>query len=65
MDVEAQILWETPEPNAKANHGFYAWIAGEAAEVREVGRYLVRDAGVRRDRVDFMGCWRLGKAERA
>ncbi len=42
---------------------FYAWIAGEAAVVREVRRYLVRDVGIDRKQVAFMGYWRSGRAE--
>jgi len=61
VDIDADILWETPlmEPG----EGFYAWIAGEAAAVRELRRYLVRDVGVDRNAVAFMGYWRLGKAQ--
>jgi len=61
VDVDDVILWETPfmEPG----EGFYAWIAGEAAAVRELRRYLVRDVGVDRNAVAFMGYWRLGKAQ--
>ena len=44
---------------------FYAWIAGEAAVVRDVRRYLVRDVGVDRKQVAFMGYWRSGRAERS
>ncbi|MBG0740877.1 siderophore-interacting protein [Paeniglutamicibacter antarcticus] len=65
VDVDAAILWETPQAPVGTGNGFYAWIAGEAAMVRELRRYLVRDAGVERNRVAFMGYWRLGKAERA
>ncbi|WP_349361679.1 SIP domain-containing protein [Paenarthrobacter sp. PH39-S1] len=42
-----------------------AAIAGEAGMVRELHRYLVRNAGVQPDRVASMGYWRLGKAEHA
>lgn len=61
VDVDDVILWETPllEPG----EGFYAWIAGEAAAVRGLRRYLVRDVGVDRNAVAFMGYWRLGKAQ--
>lgn len=62
VDVDETILWETPE-GVDTGRGFYAWIAGEAAAVRELRRYLVRDVGVDRNSVAFMGYWRLGKAQ--
>ncbi len=42
---------------------FYAWIAGEAFVIKEMRRYLVRDVGIDRKQVAFMGYWRRGKAE--
>ena len=43
--------------------GCYAWIAGEAGVVKELRRHLVRDLGIDRRSVAFMGYWRRGKAE--
>ena len=76
VDIDRTILWETPqllEPaivrstvNPERPPGtqpFYAWIAGEAAVVRGLRRYLVRDVGVDRKQVAFMGYWRKGRAE--
>ncbi|CEA09171.1 Vibriobactin utilization protein ViuB [Arthrobacter saudimassiliensis] len=76
VDVDQTILWETPQrldpevlkssanPHAPAGAlPFYAWIAGEAAVVRGLRRYLVRDAGIDRKQVAFMGYWREGRAE--
>lgn len=74
VDVDATILWETPAgaagaPEAAAavpaGHGpdFSAWIAGEAGVVTGLRRYLVREVGVDRRRVSFMGYWRIGRAE--
>ncbi|NKX55196.1 siderophore-interacting protein [Arthrobacter mobilis] len=60
VNVDETILWET---TAGSTRPFYAWIAGEAAVVRELRRYLVRDAGIDRRQVAFMGYWRQGKAE--
>ncbi|HEX6474009.1 MAG TPA: SIP domain-containing protein, partial [Candidatus Limnocylindria bacterium] len=54
------ILWETTTGSTRP---FYAWIAGEAAVIRELRRYLVRDVGIDRKQVAFMGYWRRGKAE--
>lgn len=43
--------------------GCYAWIAGEAGVVKDLRRHLVRDLGIDRRSVAFMGYWRRGKAE--
>ena len=76
VNVDVDILWETParmetsEIQASKNPGmpagampFYAWIAGEAAVIKDMRRYLVRDVGIDRKQVAFMGYWRQGKAE--
>lgn len=76
VDIDRTILWETPQlleaaiVKSTVNPGrfpgtqpFYAWIAGEAAVVRGLRRYLVRDVGVDRKQVAFMGYWRKGRAE--
>jgi NADPH-dependent ferric siderophore reductase len=59
VDVDNEILWETPEPARAAD--CYAWIAGEASVVRDLRRLLVRDLGVDRRQVAFMGYWREGQ----
>lgn len=53
-----EILWEVPE--AGAHTRCYAWLAGEAGVVKALRRRLVRDLGVDRDAVAFMGYWRTG-----
>jgi NADPH-dependent ferric siderophore reductase len=76
VNVDHDILWETParmdvaaisagrNPEKPAGSlPFYAWIAGEAGVVKELRRYLVRDVGIDRKQVAFMGYWRQGKAE--
>ncbi|WP_411374707.1 siderophore-interacting protein [Arthrobacter sp. MPF02] len=76
VNVDEDILWETPSrmetaeiiatknPDMPAGAmPFYAWIAGEAAVIKEMRRYLVRDVGIDRKQVAFMGYWRQGKAE--
>ncbi|MET1021166.1 MAG: siderophore-interacting protein [Arthrobacter sp.] len=76
VNVDSDILWETParmgtaaisasrNPNKPAGAmPFYAWIAGEAGVVKEMRRHLVRDVGIDRKQVAFMGYWRQGKAE--
>lgn len=76
VNIDETILWETPQrltaaavkasPNPNTPSGalpFYAWIAGEAAVVRGLRRYLVSEAGIDRKQVAFMGYWRSGRAE--
>ncbi|WP_182112831.1 siderophore-interacting protein [Actinotalea sp. JY-7876] len=62
VDVDHQIMWEVPEQPTAAD-GVYAWIAGEAGVVKELRRFLVRDIGLDRRSVAFMGYWRHGRAE--
>lgn len=64
VDVDHQILWDVPAA-AEAPTGGYAWIAGEAGVVRDLRRHLVRDLGLDRRAVAFMGYWRRGRAEAA
>ena len=40
--------------------GLYAWIAGEAKVVTGLRRALVKDLGIDRHQVCFMGYWRVG-----
>ena len=66
-------LWETPaysssgedvdQPQRVLGHdadGLYAWIAGESKVVTGLRRALVKDLGVDRHQVAFMGYWRVG-----
>ncbi|MGH8964779.1 MAG: siderophore-interacting protein, partial [Actinomycetes bacterium] len=39
----------------------YAWLAGESSVVTTLRRHLVRDRGVDRRAVTFMGYWRRGR----
>ena len=45
--------------------GLYAWIAGESAVVTGLRRHLVRELGMDRRQVAFMGYWRRGVAARS
>ncbi|GAT67232.1 FAD-binding protein [Planomonospora sphaerica] len=63
VDVDADILWEVPQPTGPAAGGFYAWLAGEAGAVKLLRRHLVQEAGIDRSSVAFMGYWRLGRTE--
>jgi len=54
------ILWEVP---AEVRGDEYAWLAGEAGVITGLRRHLVRDLGIDRKTVAFMGYWRTGRAE--
>lgn len=41
----------------------YAWLAGEAGTVKELRRHLVRERGLDRRHVTFVGYWRRGLSE--
>jgi len=41
----------------------YAWIAGESSSIKELRRHLVRERGIDRRRVTFVGYWRRGLSE--
>ena len=71
-------LWETPaysssgepvdEPVTTVGHdldGCYAWIAGESKLVTGLRRLLVKELGMDRRQVAFMGYWRLGVSMRS
>ena len=60
VDVDEDILWETA---AGTGQPFYAWLAGEAGVIKSMRRYLVREVGIDRKQVSFMGYWRAGRAE--
>lgn len=54
-------LWDVPE-DARAS-GLYAWLAGESTVITGLRRHLVRDRGVDRRGVAFMGYWKAGRPE--
>ena len=54
------LVWEVPDdPGSGA---VYAWLAGEAGVVTGLRRHLLREAGLDRRSVAFMGYWREGRA---
>ncbi|MGB0099753.1 MAG: siderophore-interacting protein [Nocardioides sp.] len=70
-------LWETPAYSSSGEdvgtaatalghdlEDLYAWIAGESGVVTALRRVLVKDLGVDRRQVAFMGYWRRGVAAR-
>lgn len=67
IDIDRDLLWEVPRTAkggaALKSAPLYAWIAGESAAVKQLRRHLVRDVGIDRRAVAFMGYWRLGRAE--
>lgn len=62
-------LWDVPTTDPQADlvadpaTARYAWLAGEAGVITGLRRHLVRDLGVDRRSVAFMGYWRHGRAE--
>jgi NADPH-dependent ferric siderophore reductase len=54
------MVWDVPFAPTGAN--LYAWVAGEAGAITSIRRYLVRDVGIERGQVAFMGYWRRGRA---
>ncbi len=72
-DLEGEdLLWETPDYSglgeeiapASASVERYFWIAGESGVVTTLRRHLVKDLGIDRAQVAFMGYWRRGVAMR-
>ncbi|GAA4841402.1 siderophore-interacting protein [Garicola koreensis] len=53
------VLWETSTPEG---FGEYAWLAGESAVITGLRRHLVKEVGLSRKQVSFMGYWRRGRA---
>jgi NADPH-dependent ferric siderophore reductase len=41
----------------------YVWIAGESGSVKALRRHFVRERGIDRRRVTFVGYWRQGVTE--
>lgn len=67
VDVDRDLLWEVPRTArggaALRSAPLYAWLAGEAAVIKELRRHLVGVLGVDRRAVAFMGYWRAGRPE--
>lgn len=56
-----EMLWEVPDA---VGHSFrFAWLAGESGVITGLRRHLVRDLGMDRRAIAFMGYWKRGKAE--
>ncbi|WP_167051307.1 siderophore-interacting protein [Salinibacterium sp. ZJ77] len=72
-DVDSEdLVWETPVysglgeelPKPVAHPDRYYWVAGESAVVTTLRRHLVKELGIDRAQVAFMGYWRRGVAMR-
>ena len=59
--ADEELVWEVPD--ARDDDGLYAWLAGEASAITTLRRHLVKELGIDRRRVAFMGYWKLGRAE--
>lgn len=74
-DLEGEdLVWETPVYSGLGEDVLageataperYFWIAGESGVVTTLRRHLVKDLGVDRTQVAFMGYWRRGVAMRS
>lgn len=72
-DIESEdLVWETPEysglgeevASSSTSAEKYFWIAGESGVVTTLRRHLVKDLGIDRSQVAFMGYWRRGVSMR-
>ena len=45
---------------AREDARFYAWLAGESGSTTRIRRYLTHELGIAKERVSFLGYWRLG-----
>lgn len=61
VDIDSERLWEVPA--ASGQRELYAWLAGEAGCIAGLRRHLVREVGLHRSDVAFMGYWRRGRSE--
>ncbi|MFF2275000.1 siderophore-interacting protein [Agromyces sp. NPDC058126] len=61
-DLPDTPLWDVPAGQS-LDGACYAWLAGEASVITGLRRFLVREAGLDRRQVAFMGYWRRGRAE--
>lgn len=71
-DTADELLWETPVYSGAGEEiipetptvGDYYWIAGESGVITRLRRALVKDHGLHRSQVAFMGYWKRGVAMR-
>jgi NADPH-dependent ferric siderophore reductase len=61
LDEDPEELWDVPEPLDQPSAApIYAWLAGEAGCIAGLRRHLVKELGLDRRSVAFMGYWRAG-----
>jgi NADPH-dependent ferric siderophore reductase len=61
LDEVPDELWDVPEPHDQPTSApVYAWLAGEAGCIAGLRRHLVKELGLDRRSVAFMGYWRDG-----
>jgi NADPH-dependent ferric siderophore reductase len=60
-EADSGVLWDVPAA-PEGRSGTYAWLAGEAGMVTGLRRLLIREIGIPRGSVAFMGYWREGVA---
>jgi NADPH-dependent ferric siderophore reductase len=57
------LLWDVPPDGVGPSQpGHYVWLAGEAGVVATLRRRLLREVGLDRGSVAFMGYWREGRS---
>lgn len=58
-DTDEDLPWYVPQ--AAVGEDLYAWMAGESGAITRLRRYLVRDLGIDRTKIAFMGYWKHGR----
>lgn len=57
----AVALWSDEHgEGVRADPAFYAWIAGESGATARVRRFLTAEVGIPKERVSFLGYWKVG-----
>lgn len=62
IDASRAVGHDPSTGSGRRFDGLYAWIAGESTVVTGLRRHLVRELGMDRSQVAFMGYWRRGVA---
>lgn len=58
-ETDEELPWDVPQ--AVVGEDLYAWMAGESGAITRLRRYLVRDLGIDRTKIAFMGYWKHGR----
>jgi NADPH-dependent ferric siderophore reductase len=62
-DWTRSLLDATLDTSDLKTGGLYGWLAGEQSLVADIRRILVKEAGIDKAQVTFMGYWRTGRPE--